>query len=306
MAGADQDGFCKPMSAGRDLGMNKSDKGGKRVLEPIHTPGYVHVPHLRKKLRWLYGYHPFINAQYKLAQAMHVAPATLSTWLNGTQYDDPHTVAPANPDSIPTRHFRSFVDIWGLPQAVLEIADLTEFKNALASFEADRSAWEKLVRAVPDDDSIEVIANTNRGIVDPDDEADPGILQFDASDEILIRAANPGLPHGLMLLQDRFGWSCLRPNTRWKETKIGNYFVFPRQIENEPLRFARLDTVGGVHRVLIIFVAGSLPGGLLEILLTRPIDVGSLNHAATVFQNMLAAGPDHCRMLSRRFLVATG
>jgi hypothetical protein len=286
--------------------MNGNDASGKRLLEPAYTPGYVHISHLRKKLKWLYGYHPFVNAQYKLAQALHVAPATLSTWLNGMQYDDPRTVAPVNPDSIPVKHFRSFVDIWGLPQAVLEIEDLTEFKNVLATFEAGRSAWEKLVRAVPDDDRIEIIANINRGIIDPDDEEDPGILQFGAGGEILIRAANPGLRHGLMLLQDRFGWSCLRPNARWKETEIGDSLIFPRQIANEPPRFARLDTVGGVHRVLAIFVAEPPAAGVLDILLTRPIDAGSLNHTAAVFQNMLAAGPDHCRMLSRRFLVATG
>ena len=46
-------------------------------------------------------------------------------------------------------------------------------KSALATFEAGRSAWEKLVRAVPDGDYIEIIANGNRGIIDPDDEEDP-------------------------------------------------------------------------------------------------------------------------------------
>jgi hypothetical protein len=286
--------------------MNNRSGGGRKVLEPVYTAGYVHVPHLRKKLRWLYGNHPFVNAQYKLAQAMRVSPATLSTWLNGAQYNDPNTVAPANPDSIPARHFRNFVDIWGLPQAVLEIEDLTEFRNALATFEAGRSAWDKLVRAVPDDDSIEIIANVRRGIVDPDDEDDPGILQFDASDEILVRVANPGLMYGLMLLQDRFGWSCLLPNPRWREMKAGEFLIFPRQIANEAPRFARLDSVGGVHRILAIFLAEPLSGSVLEILLTRPIDMGSLNHTAVVFQNMLAAGPGRCRMLSRRFLVVTG
>jgi len=34
-------------------------------LEPVFTAGYVHVLHLREKLRWLYGHHPFVNAQYK-------------------------------------------------------------------------------------------------------------------------------------------------------------------------------------------------------------------------------------------------
>jgi hypothetical protein len=249
--------------------MNTNDTDGKRLLEPIQTPGYVHIPHLRKKLKWLYGHHPFVNAQRKLAQAMRVAPSTLSTWLNGTKYNDPRTVAPLNPDSIPTKRFRSFVAIWGLPQAVLEIEDLTEFKNALATFEAGRGAWEKMVRAVPDDDSIEIIANVSRGIIDPDDEEDPGIPQFNILDEIMIRVPNPGLRHGLMLLQDRFGWSCLRPNVRWKETEIGDLLIFPRQIPTEPPRFACLDTVGAVHRVLVIFVEEALPTEVLDVLLTH-------------------------------------
>jgi hypothetical protein len=286
--------------------MNRNDASGKRLLQPAYTAGYVHIPHLRKKLKWLYGSHPFIDTQYKLAQALGIAPATLATWLNGTQFDDGRTVAPLNPDSIPVKRFRKFVDIWGLPQAVLESEDLTEFKTALATCEAGRSAWEKLVRAVPDGDYIEIIANGNRGIIDPDDEEDPGILQFGPSDEILIRLANPGLRHGVMLLQDRFGWSSLCPNMRFKETEAGETLVFPRQIASEPPRFARFDTVAGVHRVVVIFIAEPLPAGVLDILLTRPIDVGSLNHTAAVFQNMLAAGPDHCRMFGRRFLVAPG
>jgi hypothetical protein len=285
--------------------MNRNETGGKRLLEPAYTAGYVHIPHLRKKLKWLYGYHPFIDTQYKLAQALRVAPATLSTWLNGIQYDDASTVAPVNPDSIPIKHFRNFVDIWGLPRAVLEIEDLSEFKNALATFEAGRSAWEKLVLSIPDDERIEILSNGNRGLIDPDDEDDPGILQFRRSDEILIQVANPGLPHGLMLLQDRFGWSCLRPNSRHKETLVGDVLTFPRQTGNKARRFAHFDAVGGVHRILAIFVAEVPSAGLLDILLTRPMDVGSLNHIASTFQNMRADGPQQCRLLSRRFLVAS-
>jgi hypothetical protein len=188
---------------------------------------------------------------------------------------------------------------------VLEIEDLNEFRNALDTFEIRRSAWEKLVRDAPDDESIEIISNLERGIIDPDDMEDPGILKFRPGDDIMIRVTNPGLRHGLMLLQDRSGWSCLRPTVLWKETAIGDLLVFPRQIPDEPPRFARLDMVGGVHRVLAIFVNEPLPSEVFDILSSRPIDVGSLNHAAAVFQNKLAAGASQCRMLSRQFLVVT-
>ncbi len=60
-------------------------------MEPVHTSGYVHIPHLRKKLKLLYGYHSLIDVQYKLAQALGVAPSTLATWLNGTQFKDDRT-----------------------------------------------------------------------------------------------------------------------------------------------------------------------------------------------------------------------
>jgi transcriptional regulator with XRE-family HTH domain len=277
---------------------------GKRLLEPVYTPGYVHIPQLRKKLRWLYAHHPFVTAQYKLARALGVAPATLSTWLNGMRYDDPHTVAPANPDSIPIKYFHAFVDIWGIPAAVLEIEDFVEFKNALATLESGRGAWEKMVRSIPDGVDIEIISSAVRGVVDPDDEEDPSILQFRTNDEILIRAANPGLSHGVMLLQDRFGWSCLRPNRRWKETKVGEFLIFPRQISDEAPRFARLDAVGGLHRVLVLFLADPPTSGVLDVLQTRPIDFGSLNHIAPVFQSLSRAGSDQCRVFSRRFLVS--
>lgn len=283
--------------------MNRSDTDGRRLLEPAYTAGYVHIPHLRKKLKLLYGYHPLIDAQYKLARTLGIAPATLATWLNGTQVRDGRTVAPLNPDSIPARRFPKFLDVWGLPQAVLEIDDFAAFKSALVTIEAGRSAWEKLVRAIADDDRIEIIANRHRGLIDPDDAEDPSFLRFERNDEILISVANPGLKHGLMLLQDRFGWSCLHPNLRSEETAVGDVLVFPHQIDNAAPRFARFDAVGGIHRILAIFLAEPPPAGVLEILLMRPIDSGSLNHTAPVLQNLVATGPDRCRMFSRRFLV---
>jgi hypothetical protein len=266
----------------------------------------MHLPRLREKLEWLYGYHPFVNTQYQLASELKVSPATLSTWLNGTRYTDPRTVATVNPDSIPIKHYRSFLDIWGLPGSLLEIEDLTEFKNALATFEAGRGPWEKLIRALPDDESIEIVANAQRGIVDPEDEEDPGIVQLHAGDEILLRVPNPNRRHAVMLLQDRIGWSSLRPNPRWVETLADGDIVFPRQGAEGAPRFARLDMVGGVHRVLVIFTDDPLPAGVLDILMGRPLEVGSLNHAVSAIQNRLAAGPNKCRILCRRFVVSPG
>jgi hypothetical protein len=284
--------------------MTKKESGNRRELEPVHTKGYMHLPHLREKLEWLYGYHPFVNTQYQLASELKVSPATLSTWLNGTRYTDPRTVATVNPDSIPIKHYRSFLDIWGLPGPILEIEDLIEFKNALATFEAGRGPWEKLVRALPDDESIEIVANAQRGVIDPEDAEDPGIVQLYAGDEVLLRAHQPGARHAAMLLQDRVGWSSLRPNPRWPDTQVDGEIIFPRQGTDDAPRFARLDTVGGVHRVLVIFTEEPLPAGVLQILLARPMDIGSLNHTVSVLQNRLAAGPGKCRILSRRFLVS--
>ena len=277
----------------------------KRRLEPVHTPGYVHIPQLRKKLKWLYAHHPFVTAQYKLAQALGVAPATLSTWLNGTQYDDAHVVAPVNPDSIPIKHFGAFVDLWGVPAAILEIEDIAAFKDALATAESGRGAWEKMVMSVPDSESIEIVANANRGIVDPDDEDDPSALQFCPNDEILIRVANPGLAHGILMLRDRFGWSCLRPNQRWQETGVGEFLIFPRQIAEGSSRFARLDAVGGPHRIVAIFLAEPPSRSVLDTMLARPIDFGNLNYIASVFQGLRSAGINRCQLLGRRFFVSS-
>lgn len=275
----------------------------KRELEPTFTRGYVRVAGLRDKLEWLYGHHPIIKAQYQLAKELGVSPATLSTWLNGTRYTDTKTIATSNPDSIPTKHYRDFVDLWGLPEAVLEIEDIDEFKNALATFEAGRSPWEKLIRSLPDNKIIEIITNSERGIVDPDDEEDAGIPHLSVHDEVILRVPNPGLRHGALLVQDRSGWSSLRPNPRWRETSIESELVFPRQIEDGLNRFARLDSTAGIHRVLAIFTEEPLPGGVLEILMSRPMDVSSLNHAVGAFQSRLAGGSAKCQMFSRRFLV---
>ena len=240
---------------------NHSDDRGKRTLEPIHTRGYKHIPHLRDKLPWLFGLHPFIKRNYELARELHVSPATLSTWLNGVRFSDARTIAPANPDSIPIEHFRSFVDLWGLPADVLDLEDLDEFRRTIEHFELGRGAWERLVRAVPDDTRIEIIVeDATRGLVDPDEEEELGIPHFNVGARIMLRVSSAGLRHGAMLEQDRSGWLSLRPNPRWTETDVDGQMIFPRQHADGPPRFARLEGPG-LHRLLAVFtVAGRRSG----------------------------------------------
>jgi hypothetical protein len=279
---------------------------GKRELDPKYTRGYVHIPHLRDKLPWLYSLHPTVDTQYKLARTLRVAPAQLSTWLNGVRYSDVRTTGAVNPDSIPIKHFQSFVDIWGVPTEILEVADLAEFRGAIQHFEGGRGAWDKLLRAVPDDDdAIEIIPESSaRGLVDPDDEAEAGIARFPVGERIMLRVAAPGFRHSMMLEQDRSGWASLRPNSRWPQTEFAGELIFPRQRADQPPRFARLEGVG-LHRILAILTDEPLPAPVLDLLLRRPIEVSSLNYTATVLQDRLTAAPDKCRLVSRRFFAAT-
>jgi transcriptional regulator with XRE-family HTH domain len=286
---------------------NKNDdRPGRRELDPTFTRGYVHIPHLRDKLPWLYSLHPTVDTQNRLARALRVSPSQLSTWLNGVRHSDARTIAAVNPDSIPIKHFQSFVDIWGLPTEILEVTDLAEFRSAIQHFEGGRGAWDKLLRAVADDDdAIEIIPEAaTRGLVDPDDEEEAGIARFPLGDRLMLRVAAQTFRHGIMLEQDRFGWTSLRPNPRWLPTDVAGALVFPRQLPDQPARFARLE-VPGLHRILVILSGMPLPAPVLELLLRRPIDVGSLNYMATVLQDRLTATPDECRLFSRRFVAAT-
>jgi hypothetical protein len=282
------------------------ERGGKKTLQPKFTKGYSHIPQLREKLRWLYGYHPIVKTQYQLAKELNISAGTLSTWLTGINYKDAVSVAPQNPDCIPTKHYRAFIDIWGLPAAILEMEDVAEFKNALATFESGRGPWEKFILSLPDDSSVEIVVNREKGLIDPEDKADQGVLQLLAGDEIMLRIVNPGLKHGLLLMQDRFGWSSLRPNSRWTATEVDAEFIFPRQVEGSAARFAELDTVGGMHRALAIFTREMLPGSALDVLHAQPLETSGLNHLAGLLQGRIASGPDHCQVVSRRFLVSAG
>lgn len=281
------------------------ERGGKKTLQPKFTKGYSHIPQLREKLRWLYGYHPIVKTQYQLAKELNVSAGTLSTWLTGVNYKDAVSVAPQNPDCIPTKHYRAFIDIWGLPAAILEMEDINEFKNALATFESGRGPWDKFVRTLPDDNALEIVVNSEKGLIDPEDKADEGVLQLLAGDEIMLRIPNPGLKHGVLLMQDRFGWSSLRPNPRWTATEVDAELVFPRQADGSPARFAELDAVGGMHRALAIFTREALPASALDALRAQPLEAGGLNHFAGFLQGRLTAGPDQCHVVSRRFLVST-
>ncbi len=240
---------------------------GANASEPRFTAKYVHIPQLREKLERLYGHHPTIKTQYELARELDVAPSTLSAWLSGVRYGP--DVAPVNPNSSPAKHFRRFKEIWGVPEKVLQAEDIREF-----------------------------------GIRNRDGDEEGALLHLGIGDEIMLRVGDPGLPHGLMLLQDRSGWASLRPTARLPTTEIDGAMVFPRQYAQAPPRFAEIESPTGMHRALAIFTAEPLPAGVLDILLQEPIDTVSLNHIATVFQRRIAAGPDRCRMLSRRFLVS--
>jgi hypothetical protein len=286
---------------------SKNDEGApRRELDPKFTRGYVHIPHLRDKLPWLYSLHPTVDTQYKLARALRVAPAQLSTWLNGVRHTDARSTGAVNPDSIPIKHFQGFVDIWGLPAEILEVDDLAEFRSAIQHFEGGRGAWDKLMRAVPDnDEAIEIVAESaTRGLVDPDDEAEAGIVRFPVGERLMLRVPVNGFQHGIMLEQDRGGWFALRPSQRWPQTVITGELIFPRQHADQPARFARLE-VAGLHRILVILTEEALPPPVLDLLLRRPIDASSLNYTATVLQDRLASASDKCRLVSRRFIAAT-
>jgi hypothetical protein len=284
---------------------NDEERVVRRELDPTFTRGYVHIPDLRAKLKWLYTLHPTVNTQYKLAGALRVSTAQLSTWLNGVRHTDARTTAAVNPDSIPIKHFQNFLDIWAIPSELLEITDTNEFKHKVQQFEGGRGAWDKLVRAVPDDDTaIEITPESAaRGLIDPDEEEDVGLTRFPVGERIMLRVAAPGFAHGMLLEQDHGGWASLRPSSRWPQTDIAGELIFPRQLPDEPPRFARIEGVG-VHRILALLTTDALEPPLLDLLLRRPIDVSSLNYTAIVLDQRRTKAPGTCRLVSRRFFAS--
>src|SRR5258708_15952932 len=99
--------------------MTNDKDDGNREREPTQTPGYVHVPQLREKLAWLYGWHPLVKTQYLLAREMGISPATLSSWLNGKRYTDTRTRAVVNSHTFPKNHFQRFLNMYTLQQSTI-------------------------------------------------------------------------------------------------------------------------------------------------------------------------------------------
>ena len=283
--------------------MNPGEGRKRRELEPTHTMGYVHVPLLREKLGWLYGWHPVVKTQYILAREMGVSPATLSSWLNGKRYSDSLTVAVVDPDSIPKKYFQQFLDVWALAEDTMQAPDLAQFKTALQDAKIDRRPWDRLVAALIDDERIEILVNVARGLIDPDETYADGIPQFRPGDALALRVKNPRMRHGVMLLQDRTGWSSLRPTPQARSTEVDGDLIFPRQLAAGPMRFAQLDATIGMHRVLVLLMDDVLPPGVINVLLARPVDAAGLNQIAPLLQKRLADGVEKSRMLSRRFIV---
>jgi hypothetical protein len=292
------------MSGSQDRKADAGKIAGKRVLEPVFTPSYVHVPHLAAKLEYLYVYHPFIKTQKELSRALKVQSSTITGWKKGTEHNDATTIAVVNPESIPTKYYGQVLGLWNLPAGLMELTDLSDFKNTVATYEAGRGPWDRLVREIRDDASIELIGNTSRGLIDPDDLEDVSLPQFEAGDEIMLRVAKPGFRHGVILHQDRVSWSCIRPSPRRRDpTEIETDLVFPRQIAGSPGRFAKVPAIGGVNRVVVILTQEPLPKGVMDILLSEPMTQSSLNQVVPVLQNWTGSGSKQGRLLGRSFLV---
>jgi hypothetical protein len=277
----------------------------KRGIKPIFTKGYKHVPHLKEKLLWLYGFLQGVECQRDHAAAIGVSPAAFSTWINGSLFKDTAgNSARANPESIPAKYYGKFVRSCGLPAEVLELPNLDEFKTALEHFDSQSGGWTKLVGSLPDDDRIEIIAeNATRTLVDPDEEEVDGVPCYRVGDRIMVRVTNQGWHYGLLLEEDRGGWTALRPNARAPEAALEGPLLFPRQTPGKPPRFARLDGVG-LHRVVVVLTKTPLPNGVLDVILQRPIDSAKLNYVASVLQKHRAADKDACLLMSRQFIAA--
>lgn len=277
--------------------------GSKREIKPIFTKGYRHIPHLKEKLLWLYGFLQGIRSQRDHAAAIGVSPAAFSTWINGSLFKDSvGNVARANPESIPAKYYGKFVKSCTLPGEILELPDLTEFKAALDHFEGSSAGWIKLVGGLPDDDRIEIIAeNATRTLVDPEEEEVDGVPRYRVGERIMLRVAVQDWRYGLLLEEDRGGWVSLRPNPKMAETALDGPLLFPRQYPGRPSRFARLDGVG-LHRVLAVLTKAALPAGTLDVITQRPIDPGKLNYFASVLQKRRAADESACLLISRRFI----
>jgi len=277
----------------------------KRGIKPIFTKGYKHVPHLKEKLLWLYGFLQGIECQRDHAAAIGVSPAAFSTWINGSLFkDDSGNAARANPESIPAKYYSKFVRSCGLPAEVLELPEVAEFKAALEHFDGQSGGWAKLVGSLPDDDRIEIMAeNATRTLVDPDEEEVDGVPRYRVGDRIMVRVTNQGWRYGLLLEEDRGGWIALLPNARMPEAALDGPLIFPRQIPGKPPRFARLDGAG-LHRVVVVLTKTALPAGVLDVVMQRPIDPGKLNYVASVLQKRRAAERDACVLMSRQFVAA--
>jgi hypothetical protein len=139
--------------------------------------------------------------------------------------------------------------------------------------------------------------------VDPDEEEVDGVLRYRVGDRIMVRVADQGWHHGLLLEEDRGGWTALRPSPRAPETALEGPLLFPHQTPGKPPRFARLDGVG-LHRVVVILTKSALPSGVLDVVLQRPIDPAKLNYVASVLQKRRAADKDACLLMSRQFIAA--
>jgi hypothetical protein len=299
----------KRTGSGGDIKSSKDGQAGKstevalraKPLPAAHfTPRHVRIPHMREKVDLLYKHHPTIKKQYELAKAMEVSEAALAGYINGIPSADGVRV---NPGTVPNERFSTLVAIFEIPGALLESENFAEFKSTFSLMEAGRGAWDRLVRPLSDDEAIEIKVNKVRRIIDPDQDDDHGgIFEVYANEEIMLRVANQGFGHGVLLQRDRDGWHPLWPNAKSRETEIGDALVFPRQSPGGLPRFAELEG-SGVHLVLAIFTQEQLPSTVINAFMAATINEDDLNKAASTVNNRILNSKG--KLLSRRFLLVS-
>jgi hypothetical protein len=105
-------GHIRAMTFGKST-MQHSER---QQIATKSTQPSIHVPHLEKKLKWLYRRHPAVKSHAGLARRLDVSPAFVFSWLNGTQCVRDCIITAVGTDRIPLKYFEHFMNIWGFPR----------------------------------------------------------------------------------------------------------------------------------------------------------------------------------------------
>ena len=224
----------------------------------------LYVPHLAKKLGYLYRRHAEVNTHERFARHLGISPNNISMWINGNEV--------RAPELVPNTHIKKICDLFDVRVQWLEVESIEEFKALMSASISGQGPWQTLVAQAVDTDALQLIPRDpsgcifpgTRGLV-PDDESRT-LERFRVGERLYISVnlhgewaerASLGDAYAILVSVDPEKTTCLCPSPVAPDPHLtAAIFCIPFQA---PERQLKVSGPTGEQSVVALFTTKAFP-----------------------------------------------